>query len=345
MNQQDQPIRTAILGLAHDHIWDHLPELSVHPQIDLVGAAEPRDDVREKFSREFDLPAFETFDPLLDDPSLEAVWVFSDNRQGAQLAAAALRRNLHVVIEKPMAASLAAADQMLALSLQQQKRLIVNWPFAWWPQLQHALTLAQSGVVGRVWQVRYRAAHAGPKELGCSDAFCDWLFDDARNGEGGAMMDYCCYGALLAAILLGLPTRVTGVAGRLTKREICVNDNAMITMEYPEALAVAEGSWSQIGKLGSYTTMIYGSTGTLLVEPRSDGNLLLASDEYPEGQIVETAPADAAFSSATEHFVSRILQHEPLLNLCCPQHARNAQEILEAGARSAKRHRAISLPL
>ncbi|MCA9178901.1 MAG: Gfo/Idh/MocA family oxidoreductase, partial [Planctomycetales bacterium] len=205
-----RPIRTAIIGLTHDHVWDHLPQLAASAGVDLVGAAEPRADVRERFQREYRLPASESYDEVLSDESLEAVWVFADNRGGAELAAEALRRNLHVVIEKPMADSLANADRMLAAAISQRKRLIVNWPFAWWPQLQVALQMAASGALGPIWQVRYRAAHAGPRELGCSEAFCDWLFDPWRNGQGGAMMDYCCYGALLAAIVLGSPSRVTG---------------------------------------------------------------------------------------------------------------------------------------
>ncbi|MCA9177801.1 MAG: hypothetical protein KDB14_25215, partial [Planctomycetales bacterium] len=237
------------------------------------------------------------------------------------------------------------ADRMLAAAISQRKRLIVNWPFAWWPQLQVALQMAASGALGPIWQVRYRAAHAGPRELGCSAAFCDWLFDPWRNGQGGAMMDYCCYGALLAAIVLGSPSRVTGVAGRLTKRDICVEDNGLVVMEYGDAMAVAEGSWSQIGKLSSYQTMIYGKHGTLLVEPRVGGRLLWASEACPEGAEVEVSPLSPECASLTDHFVQRVNDDQPLLSLCDPEHARAAQEILEAGVRSAGINASVSLPL
>ena len=54
-------------------------------------------------------------------------------------------------------------------------------------KVQHALALAQSGEIGEVWQVRYRAAHQGPKEMGASEHFCDWLYDPNRNGGGGSI--------------------------------------------------------------------------------------------------------------------------------------------------------------
>ena len=338
-------IRTAILGLTHDHAWDHLPDLVASEDVELVGAAEPRTDVREKFEREFGKPAHTDFASVLDDTSLETVWIFSDNRTGAELAIEALRRNLHVVIEKPMADCLGRADAMVAAARQNDKQLIVNWPFAWWPQLQHALQLASDGAIGDLWQVRYRAAHAGPRELGCSDAFCDWLFDPALTGKGGALIDYCCYGSLLAAIAMGLPSRVTSVAGRLTKQDICVDDNAVVVMEYARGMAVAEGSWSQVGKISSYLTMFYGAEGTLLVEPRDGGRLLLANDEDPSGKEVSLPAPDARLRSATAHFVSCIKDHQPIAPLCDPWHARNAQEVLEAAVRSVEQQQSVSLPL
>ena len=161
-------------------------------------------------------------------------------------------------------------------------------------------------------------------------------------------MDYCCYGALLASVLLGMPSRVTAVASRLTKREICVADNAMLTMEYPEAVAVAEGSWSQIGKLGSYTTMIYGTDGAMQVEPRRSDpprGLVIADREHPDGREVTVPESTPDRTTATAHFVARVRDDEPLLTLCDPRHARNAQEMLEAGSRSVGRRGAVSLPL
>ena len=37
-------------------------------------------------------------------------------------------------------------------------------------------------------------------------------------------------------------------------------------MQWPRAMAVTEASWTQIGHLTSYETVIYGSEGTLFVE-------------------------------------------------------------------------------
>jgi predicted dehydrogenase len=249
-----------------------------------------------------------------------------------------------MLVEKPMAADLAGADRMLAAARSAGVTLMVNWPFAWWPALQHALHLAQSGAIGRVFGTRYRSAHEGPKELGCTPFFYEWLYDTERNGAG-ALMDYCCYGAALARAVLGQPNRVTAMVGRLVKEYVTVDDNAVIVMQWPNAMAVAEASWTQVGHLTSYIAVIYGSEGTLLVEPGQQGRLLLATREQPDGIAQDVPPLPDEQRSATAYFLSRIAHGLPVEGLCSAQVSRDAQEILEAGLRAATEGSAVSLPL
>lgn len=221
---------------------------------------------------------------------------------------------------------------------------MVNWPFAWWPQLQHAVTLAQNGELGDVWQVKYRAAHAGPREMGCSSYFCDWLTDPERNGAG-ALMDYCCYGVILSRVLLGRPSQVTGIAGRLCKRDIAVEDNAVIVTSSATGIGIAEASWTQIGKPTGYVTAIYGTKATLLVEPRQGGRLLMATTDKPEGVEIDVpAPAPHRTNSAA-HFLWGVTTGGKFDPLCRADLCRDAQEILEAGLFSSRTGATVPLPL
>lgn len=337
-------LRVGVLGLSHDHVWSNVESLLSREDVQLVGASDPHEELRRKFSSTFEVDSQADHASLLDSGQLHAVYIFSSNAEGAELAVEAAERGLHVLIEKPMAASLAQADAMMSASRRNDVRLMINWPFAWWPQLQHAMTLVGQGTIGNLWQVKYRAAHAGPQELGCSPAFCDWLFNPQLNG-GGALMDYCCYGAVLARVLMGVPSRVTALTGRFCKENIVVEDNAFLAMTYPRGMATAEGSWTQIGKLTSYTTALYGDEGTLLVEPRDGGRLFLATSDDPEGSEVEVpAPAEHLRNSAA-HFVMGIQTGEPFLALCQDRICRDTQEILEGGMKSVQAGADVSLPL
>ena len=336
--------RVGVLGLTHDHVWGNLEQLVALPNATLVAAADPHTELQKTVHDRFDCTTYSDYEDMLDSQELDAVYIFSDNATGTELCQLAASRSLHILIEKPLAATLAGADEALAAVRQTGVRLMVNWPFAWWPQMQHVLRLVQSGEIGRIQQVKYRAAHAGPKELGCSEYFCDWLFDADRNGAG-ALIDYCCYGCILACTLLGSPCRVTGVSGRLNKDELLVEDNAILVMLYQRAMAVAEGSWTEIGDLTNYRTTIQGTTGTFFMEPRQGGKLLKATTDKPNGEEVTVPELPPEQQSASAHFLACLESGEPFLPMCQDRLARDAQEILQAGLQSAREGMQISLPL
>lgn len=341
MNDQ---MKIAVLGLIHDHVWDNLPFLAAHTDAELVAAADAHAPLLSRVATEYGCRTYERAGDLLEKEKPDGVYIFSSNREGAELAVTALNQGLHVLIEKPMAASLEQANRMTAAANESGAKLVVNWPFAWWPQLQKALALAQGGEIGKLWAVKYRAAHAGPAELGCSDYFCNWLFDKDLNGAG-ALMDYCCYGSVLSASLLGLPQKVTGMTGGPVKEGLPVEDNALLAMQYPFGMSSAEGSWTQVGKLTSYTTALYGTRGTLLVEPRIGGRLMLANEADPEGSEVSVPEPEPWLQNSANHFVHVIREDADPWLLCHPENSRNAQEILEAGLRSVATGTHQTLPL
>jgi predicted dehydrogenase len=100
---------------------------------------------------------------------------------------------------------------------------------------------------------------------GCSPQFVDWLYDPYRNGAG-VIMDYCCYGAALTCMFLGLPNRVSTIAGRLRKSDLPAEDNAVMIMQHATAISTATASWTQSGHMTSYEPILYGDKGTLTVE-------------------------------------------------------------------------------
>jgi len=325
--------RLGVLGLTHDHIWDNLPYARAQSGLTIVAVADPHSQLVERAVAEYDCAGYLDYGEMLASQTLDAVLVYADNARGADLVEMAAARGLHALVEKPMAASQAGADRMLTAAAKHKTRLMVNWPFAWWPQMQRAIAVAQAGEIGDVWQVRYRAAHAGPAELGCSEFFCDWLFDPARNGPGGAYMDYCCYGALLAQVLLGRPDSVWATADQLVKKQTCpVPDNAVLVMKYANGIAMSEGSWSQIGKLSAYQTLIYGTRGTLMLEPRDGGRLLQATDDAPDGVEIPVPQVSPEMANPIAHFLHGIETGTDFWPLCDPQVCRDTQEILERGA-------------
>ncbi len=330
--------RIAVLGLHHDHVWGNLEELQLTGRAELVAAADTDPELLAKYRDQFPGSTYESYEALLEAEDLTAVYIFGSNKLSEDLAVKACERGLHCLVEKPMAATLEGASRMLEAANRNGVRLMINWPFVWWPQLRHGIAMAQAGELGQLWQVKYRAAHQGPVELGCSKQFCEWLYDDELNGAG-ALMDYCCYGAVLAEVLLGRPERVFGVKVRTgLKPDLALEDNAMLVLSYSNALATTEASWTQIGKLTSYSTTLYGSEGTLLIEPDHDGKIHLATADQPEGYEISVPEQPAHLKNVSLHFLAAI--EDPNLKiypLCEATHCHEAQWILEEGIKSANR--------
>jgi len=328
--------RIITLGLHHDHVWSNLEELAETGRAELVGAADTDAELLEKYRRQFPGETVACYDELLSRDGLSAAYIFGSNRLSEDLTVKACEQGLHCLVEKPMAATLAGASRMLAAAKANGVRLMINWPFTWWPQLRHGIVMAHAGELGQVWQVRYRAAHQGPVELGCSRQFCEWLYDAEANGAG-ALMDYCCYGAVLADVLLGRPESVTGLRLRTgLKPDLRLEDNAILILKYAHALATTEASWTQIGHLTSYSATIYGSRGTVHIEPGHDGRILHATTEQPDGVALPVPPQPAHLRNASVHFLAAIENPDMEIHpLCDAEHGYNAQWILEQGIRSA----------
>jgi predicted dehydrogenase len=336
-------LRVGVLGLSHDHVWENLEALGKSEDGVLVAAADPHPQLQERAKSYGCERVFADYGDLLDDVKLDAVYIYTDNREGAELAQQAAARGLHIMVEKPMASTLAGADRMRGAARAAGVQLMVNWPFAWWPHLHYTLQLIAEGRIGELFQVNYRAAHGGPREYGHSRYFYDWLYDPQSNG-GGALVDYCGYGAALTCLLLGLPSRVTAVSGRLRKEDLPAEDNAVLIMQHSRAISTTTVSWTQIGMMTSYIPTFYGSEGTLAAHYQ-DRTVWLATNEKKFGEPLDVPPLPTGRRNSAEFFLGHIRSGEPIAGLCGADVGIMAQEVIEAGLLSAAEERTMSLPL
>lgn len=327
-----EPLSVAVIGLIHDHVWNVLRWWNEVDAAELVAAADANPPLLERVESEFGVTRlFPAPEPLLKQVRPDVVLVYLDNAGTADVVEQAAAAGAHVMVEKPMAATLEQADRMLAACRRARVELMVNWPTAWNPGIQTADRLIREGAIGRPHKLRYLAAHQGPKEIGCSTYFYEWLYDPARNGAG-ALMDYCCYGANMAAHWLGRPDSVVGVTGTLVKQDFPVEDNAILLMQYPGAFAVAEASWTQQAPDGGGNPSVYGDAGTLAVF----GNRVRLARAGREPEWVEADAPSPGRRNGAEYFLSCLRAGVPVEGMCSAAVSRTAQEILEFGLRSAR---------
>jgi predicted dehydrogenase len=307
---------------------------------ELVAAADVNPPLLDKIRADFGVAAgYESYAELLEREELDIVTVALDNAHTADAVEAAAARGLHVLSEKPMAATLKQADRMIAACEKAKVQLLVNWPTAWNPALQTIDRLIGEGGIGAVHKVRYLAAHQGPKEIGCTPYFYKWLYDADLNGAG-ALMDYCCYASDMAAHWLGRPQSVVGIMGTLVKDPFPVDDNAIILMQYPHAFGIAEGSWTQQASDGGPNPSVWGETGTLSVH----GNRVRLGRLNSEPVWIEADTPLPGRRNGPEYLVSCLEAGTPVEGMCSAATSRIAQEILQAGLDSARTGQAVTLP-
>jgi predicted dehydrogenase len=301
----------------------------------------------EAYAREHEIPvAHASYEALLDRAGdFDAVFCFADNRLSAELGARAAALGKHVMLEKPMASSLAIADRLYAAARRHGVHLMVNYPHNWNAKLREAYRLTKAGAVGEVFKLRYAGGHAGPREIGCSGIFCDWLYDAERNGAG-ALVDQGGYAATVCRWFLGRPGRVVAMGGRLTKTADVDVDNVVILCRYPQAIGVAETSWSWVGGLPTAGPVVYGTDGTLVAHgARETAGVTVVRKGGREPTVVEAPPLPEGERNAPEYFLRCIVDDRPVEGLVSPQVCRDAQEILEAAAWSIRTGAEVPFPL
>ena len=333
MKTLNTPVRVGVAGLAHDHVWHELSCWSGLPGVCVAAAGEARPEQREKFTTAFPgLPVYSDWREMLDKEGeqLDIIQIAAPNNTHADITEAAAWHGLHVITEKPMAATGEQARRMVSACEKAGTRLMVNWPTQWHAAHQEMERRILAGDIGELRYFKYRSAHNGPKELGCSPAFYEWLYDGKQNGAG-SLMDYCCYGAAMCARFLGAPQKVTGLRGVFAKDYPLPDDNALIAMQYPHAFGVAEASWTQTVGYATANPVAYGANGSLAI---LDGNVVWTQTGKSAETIVPPAPV-APHRNGPEYFLHCLQTGEAFAGVGAPDVSLVAQEILSAGLRAS----------
>ena len=331
-----------VAGLVHDHIWGELQHWQSLPNAVVVAVGDVNAPLRERAQGEFGIArTYASWQEMLEHEDLDIVQAAAENNAGAEIVEACALKGIHVISEKPMAATLAQANRMAKATAEAGTLLLINWPTAWSAAIQEWERRLLAGDIGEINSIKFRSAHNGPKEIGCSPYFVEWLYDAEKNGAG-ALMDYCCYGANLNARFLGLPTSVTGMRGTLVKDYPLPDDNAIILMQYPHAFGVAEASWTQTVPYAETANPIaYGTGGSLTVV----GDKVHWQRPGKSVEIVTPKPTASPRRNGPEYLLDCLETNSPIVGLCSLEVSRDTQEILEAGLRAANTGQTQTLPL
>src|SRR5438445_13841824 len=256
--------RLAVVGLDHDHVWSLLKDIANEPSAELVAIAETDPALVSRAQKTVppSVKFYADYVAMLDEAKPEAVIVTTSNDRHLEILRQCAKRHIHYSVEKPMATNAADAREMERLANEAKIKLMVNYWNAWVAPSHELFHRVKDGQLGDVQKIIVQYGHAGPKEIGVSEYFANWLYDPVKNG-GGAIMDFGCYGAEWALWLKGRPIGVQAIAQKLkVSQHNQVDDDATILLDYPDAAVIVEASWDWPYSMGQ--VQVFGPRGSLL---------------------------------------------------------------------------------
>jgi predicted dehydrogenase len=288
--------------------------MSTEPEAELVGIADQHPALidRAKARVPASVRFYSDYVRMLDETKPDAVFVTTENDRHLEILRECAKRHIHFSVEKPMATNAADAKEMERLAEQSGIKVMVNYWNAWVAPSHELFRRVRKGDIGPVRKMIVEYGHQGPKEIGVSTYFADWLYDPVKNG-GGAIVDFGCYGAEWAVWLKGRPTRVFATSLKLkTDQHNRVDDDATIVLEYPDANVVIEASWDW--PYGMDQVQVFGNKGSLIAD--SD-KLFYRSAEMRqsaglEGEAVNVDALARDASNPVAYFLSRIRTNAPI---------------------------------
>jgi glucose-fructose oxidoreductase len=348
--QTTQPIRVAIVGLVHGHVQGFLHSLPSHPEIQLVGIAEPDAALRQHYIDRTHLPAnlfFPTEAAMLQSAHPQAILVYTSiaNHRAAIEQAAPL--HIAVMVEKPLATTVQDALAIQHLAEQYRIPVLTNYETTWYASNTAAHDMLEKGSIGDLRKIVVHDGHRGPKEIGVGPEFLGWLTDPKQNGAG-ALFDFGCYGVDLATWFMHgeLPLTVSAVTLHI-KPQIYpnVDDDSTIVLTYPHAQVIVQGSWNW--PFDRKDMEVYGATGYIdtLYLSNAPGAKLRIRLPGEAAEHVEDAPLLVSPQDNSLNYLAAVLQGS-----LKPQHDLTSLDtniavvrILDAARRSAQTGRTIPL--
>jgi predicted dehydrogenase len=181
-----------------------IPGAHASDKVDLVAVAS-RDQARaDAYAREWEVPkAYGSYDALLADPGIEAVYISLPNTMHVEWSIKALEAGKHVLCEKPFSRSPDEVEKAFDVAEREGRLLSEAFMYRHNPQTAKLAELVAGGAIGELRLVR--------------SAFSYSLYDESNirlrtDADGGALMDVGCYCVSGSRLLAGEPTEAHGEA-------------------------------------------------------------------------------------------------------------------------------------
>ena len=302
-------LRWGILSTADIGRKKVVPAMQRAARTRIVAVASRDADKAHEYAAELSIPKVHgSYEELLADPDVDAVYIPVPNHLHAEWAMAAARAKKHVLCEKPLAMNAAEAARMVAVAEQEGVLLVEAFMYRLHPSWQKVRELVASGRIGRLSAVQ---------------SWFGYYNDDPANirnsyeAGGGALYDVGCYCVSLSRMLFdGEPHRVVGSVVRDPNLGVDVLASGLLEFDQGTATFMCSTRTETDQRVH-----IYGTTGRITIgipfnipPDRPTEIYVTAGGNPPVAPATETIsfPAADPYTVQAESFAAAVLDGTPL---------------------------------
>jgi glucose-fructose oxidoreductase len=351
--------RVAGINFDHMHMGDLLRMVAEHPRAEIVGVCDERSERMQRAIRSFRIGperVFTDVDACVEKTRPDLVILCPATARHAQYVERLAPHRVHLLVEKPFAASVAEADRMIAAAKAHRVLLAINWPLRWAAAHATAYRLLREGRIGELEEVHYYGGNRGPlwhtaDKIETVPTLAmkrrSWFYRKAQGG--GSLLDYLGYGTTLGTWFHGgrRPVDVTSVVDR--PRGMEVDEHSVTVARYACGLSKFETRWGTFTDPWTRQTqpkcgfVLKGSAGTISSYDY-ERTVRLQTSHHPAGRDVAVDSLKPPFQNPIQYVLSCLERRQRLEGPLDPNLSRIGQQIVDGALRSAQLGKTVKLP-
>ncbi len=324
MSGQGAALRIGILGAARIAPLALINPAKQNADV-VVAAVAARDGSRaQAFAAKHGIPrAYESYDTLIADPNLDAVYNPLPNGLHGRWTRAALAAGKHVLCEKPFTANAAEAREIAEVAANSDRVVMEAFHYRYHPLSLRVEEIIASGELGKLARVEAALCFPLPK------------FSDIRYNyslAGGATMDAGCYAVHMVRTFGGSTPEVVSAQAKLRDAQV---DRAMTAeLRFPGGHTgrVRCSLWSS--RLLQISARVVGEHGELRIfNPVMPSFFHRLTVRSPDGRRIERFSHRASYAYQLDAFAAGVLRGEPVKTT--PEDAIENMTVVDAIYRAA----------
>ena len=352
--------RIAGINFDHSHMGDNLRMVHEHPKAEIVGVCHEDPARMASTIHSLAIPAervFTDYQQCIEATRPDIVLLCPATAHHGEWTEKVAPYGVHILMEKPFAASLAEADRMIAAMAATGKTLAINWPLAWYPSHRTTKRLVDEGVIGEVVEVHYYDGNRGPlwhvagkqastAEEAAAEKPTSWFYKKDRGG--GSLLDYLGYGTTLGTWFLNgkKPIEVTCVVDEPAGLE--VDEHSVTVARYAFGLSKFETRWGTFSDPWIHQPqpkcgyVVRGTEGTISSYDY-EKTVRLQTRTCPQGRDIAVDTLEAPFQNPVQYLIHCLEKRLPVEGPLSPEISRIGQQIVDTALQSAQEKRTLSL--